>query len=187
MLSYAELPDELANGSEEDAKKVRRYAALNGYELTEMLQVSHARILRHLQEMRTEDPSYTITAIPGIPQVLMTRRLQGCCTMNADQSFQRQDDSIGMMGNWRKAGPIYEIPFGALHCSEIDNLYVAGRCISAEDPMWDLTRVIPVCAVTGEAAGEAAAMKASLGSVSLPQLQQRLRRNGVRLHTDEVL
>lgn len=86
-----------------------------------------------------------------------------------------------MIGNWRRAychgetveesrekgrGPRYSIPY---------------RCI-AEKHGWDLTRVIPSCAVTGQAAGTAAALQAHLGARSgAAQLQARLRANGVPL------
>ena len=60
------------------------------------------------------------------------------------------------------------------------------------DDMWDISRVIPTCAVTGEAAGTAAALAAalpeeSLAALSADALQETLRKNGVRLHIAEIL
>lgn len=52
--------------------------------------------------------------------------------------------------------------------------------------MWDITRVIPVCAVSGEAAGTAAAMSNDFGRLSLRRLQSVLRQNGVKLHEKEI-
>ena len=47
---------------------------------------------------------------------------------------------------------------------------------------WDLLRVIPSCAVTGEAAGVAAAMQAKSGArPEIGALQQKLREKGVLL------
>ena len=43
-----------------------------------------------------------------------------------------------------------------MYNAEIKNLITAGRSISVTDTLWDITRVIPVCVVTGEAAGSAA-------------------------------
>ena len=40
----------------------------------------------------------------------------------------------------------------------LDNLLTAGRIISAEGEGWEIVRVIPVCALTGESAGKAAAI-----------------------------
>jgi len=48
--------------------------------------------------------------------------------------------------------------------------------------MWDITRVIPPCAVTGEAAGTAAAIGSDFSKISVPEVQRRLEANGVILH-----
>ena len=186
MLGFAEVPDNMKNGSEEAPLVARRYTGIDGKELSDMMQTSHACLLDYVNQREKEDPTYTVTAIAGIPQIRMTRRLAGRYTLDQDQIREHFDDSIGMIGNWRKAGPVYEIPYGTLCCEEIENLWVAGRCISVTDAMWEYTRVIPVCAVTGEAAGEAAAMLASEGSVEIGALQNRLSKNGVRLHVEEI-
>lgn len=66
--------------------------------------------------------------------------------------------SVGLFSDWRKRGPVYELPYECLVSGSCTNLIAAGRNISVTDNMWDITRVIPVCAVSGEAAGRAAAM-----------------------------
>ena len=52
--------------------------------------------------------------------------------------------------------------------------------------MWDITRVIPDCAVTGEAAGVAAAMTDDLDTLDITALQKELVARGVRLHLEDV-
>ena len=52
--------------------------------------------------------------------------------------------------------------------------------------MWDIVRVIPVCAVSGEAAGVAAAMCDDLLSLDVSALQSKLRECGVKIHIDEI-
>ena len=76
------------------------------------------------------------------------------------------------------------MPFGALFGRKIKNLLAAGRCISASDDMWDITRVIPACAVSGEAAGVAAAMSQNNLTLPVSDLQAELVRRGVKLHLD---
>lgn len=66
------------------------------------------------------------------------------------------------------------------------NLLTAGRCISVTDAMWDISRVIPCCAVTGEAAGVAASVGSDFTQINLAAVQDALRQNGVALHTDEI-
>ena len=66
------------------------------------------------------------------------------------------------------------------------NLLCAGRCISVTDDMWDISRVIPPCAVTGQAAGTAAAMCKDITELSVADLQKRLADAGVKLHEKEL-
>ena len=63
---------------------------------------------------------------------------------------------------------IYDIPLSALYNSDFPNLLAAGRIISAPDyDDWEVARVIPTCALTGEAAGKAAVRYIKNGSFLL--------------------
>lgn len=50
------------------------------------------------------------------------------------------------------------LPYGSILPQKVENLLVAGRCISAEEEAMGQLRLIPVCSATGEAAGTAAAL-----------------------------
>ena len=86
-----------------------------------------------------------------------------------------------MISDWRKRGPAYHVPFGTLYGRDVSNLSTAGRCISVTEPMWDISRVIPPCAVTGEAAGAAAAMTDDFAALDVKRLQAHLISKGVKL------
>ena len=79
-------------------------------------------------------------------------------------------------------GELFGIPFRSLVAKEIENLAVAGRCISTDRPMLGSVRVIPCAIATGEAAGVAAAMALTRGNrlreVPAGELQDTLRTNG---------
>lgn len=96
-----------------------------------------------------------IMMLPNMAQYRKIRRLIGETTFDANSN--ECCDSIGKCGDFRKPGPVYEIPYSSLFNKKLDNLLVAGRIISATGEGWEITRVIPVCALTGEAAGKAAA------------------------------
>ena len=96
------------------------------------------------------------------------------------------EDSIGMVSDWRKRGPIYEVPFSTLYSPTIKNLITAGRCTSVTESMWDIMRVIPCCAVTGQAAGTAAALTSDFTSLNVAILQDHLKKSGVILHEKEL-
>lgn len=75
------------------------------------------------------------------------------------------------------------VPYRSLVPLGVDNLLVGGRCISQDHNAVETTRAIPPCMVTGLAAGVAAALAASEGTVprrlDVDQLQARLRGMGV--------
>jgi len=117
----------------------------------------------------------------------MTRGLDTGFSLDVTHDKVHFEDSVGLFANWKKRGPIYELPYRILHGRKIHNLAVAGRAVSATSDMWDVTRVIPVCAVTGEAVGTAAALARNFDEIDIPVLQKTLRNNGVKLHINEVL
>lgn len=93
---------------------------------------------------------------------------------------------MGVFSNWKKPGPVYELPLSTLYGNNVKNLAAAGRCISVTDDMWDVTRVIPVCAVSGEAAGAAAAMGDDFSAIDIKKLQNHLEKGGTKLHVRDL-
>ena len=94
--------------------------------------------------------------------------------------------SVGMVSNWKKRGPVYEVPFETLYSASVKNLAVAGRCTSVDQTLWDVMRVIPCCAVTGQAAGTAAALSEDFTALDIGYLQDTLRKNGVVIHENDL-
>ena len=163
-----------------------RFTGLDGEELSRMQQLSHTATMNHLLKRREKDSTIVPTLIASIPQIRMTRRIVGEYTQADTEVHKYFEDSIGMIGDWRKRGPVYEVPFGTLYSAKVKNLIVAGRCTSVTEPMWDIMRVIPCCAVTGQAAGTAAAMTDDFGKLDIQALQNVLQRNGVVLHETDL-
>ena len=152
-----------------------------------MMIASRKALLEHFLENGELSPTYSPVTISSIPQLRMTRRIVGGYDLDTADEFKEFDTSVGLISNWKKSGPIYEVPFETLYSKEVPNLLCAGRNISVTDPMWDVSRVIPCCAVTGEAAGLAAAMSDDMTSLSVAQLQQKLMERKIPLHINEVL
>jgi len=163
-----------------------RFTGLDGEELSRMQQISHTATMNHLLKRRENDSTIVPTSIASIPQIRMTRRIAGEYTLADTEVHKYFEDSVGMISDWRKRGPVYEVPFGTLYSKQVKNLIVAGRCTSVTEPMWDIMRVIPCCAVTGEAAGIAAAMCDDFGKLDVQALQKKLQRNGVVLHENDL-
>ncbi len=165
----------------------RRYTGLSLEDLSQMTSDAHAAIEADILKRRAAgEESLFPSCIASTPQVRMTRCLVGKDSARLSHNGEYIQDSVGAYSNWRERGPVYELPFGALYGNEVKNLLAVGRCLSADDDMWDITRVIPVCAVSGEAAGVAAAMTDDLNSLDVGALQSALREGGVKIHISEL-
>ncbi len=136
-----------------------------------------------------------------------SRRLDGIYRITKDDvlSNRKFDDSIGRCGRamnvhssgggnqnqprggqqWIEAeNPIgFDIPYRSLLPKKVSNLIASGRCISVDRDALGSVRGEPVCMVTGEAAGTAAAIAAlrnqSIREVSISVLQDELVKNNV--------
>lgn len=167
-------------------QRLRWYAGTDGGSVSDFIAATHEKILADLRAGDRE-----VTILPTMPQLRMTRCLIGDYELKETENDVHFEDAIGMCGDWRKRGMRYELPYRCLTTSTISNIWAAGRCISADDGMWDISRVIPPCAVTGEAAGTAAALLAksdSMTGASVPYatLAAALRAQGQRLTFEET-
>jgi len=174
--------EEYKNVKVESLDKNVRFSGVDGDELSRAVIAAHEKMFDDIETFHKEDKSYLPVTISSIPLVRMSRRLVGAYTMDDTEERKFMKDSIGLTGDWRKRGPQYEIPFGTLYGHDVTNLLVAGRDISVTDNMWDITRVIPPCAVTGEAAGTAAVMGNDFTKTNISELQDRLTSAGVKIH-----
>jgi flavin-dependent dehydrogenase len=84
-----------------------------------------------------------------------------------------------------KDGESYGIPYRALTPRGLQNVLVAGRCVSCDRYMQSSIRVMPGCYITGQAAGVAAAMAAEKNTdtrgIDIKELQSRLKAIGAYL------
>lgn len=158
----------------------RLYSGTDPEDVTQQLIDGRKWILKHSQERAKTNPGSYPMMVPTIAGFRMTRRLDAFAFSEFGHEGVWFEDAIGMIGNWKKVGPRYTIPYRCIAGVANDNLYAAGRACSASKDGWDLTRVIPTCAVTGQAAGAAAAMQALSGRrPSAAELQARLIEDGV--------
>lgn len=183
---FCDIPEEERRGRELKHLNARRFSGLSGKEISEQTILSHAETMKNYLELKQKNPDAVIATIATIPQVRMTRRIVGEKTLTYDELHTYKEDSIGMVSNWKRRGPVWEVPFGTLWHPAVKNLAVAGRCTSVDERLWDVMRVIPCCAVTGEAAGTAAAISDDFGSLDIAYLQRILEKNGVVLHENDL-
>ena len=88
-----------------------------------------------------------------------------------------------------KPGTFYQIPYRCLIPKNIDNLLLAGRCISATHEACGSIRIMPCCMATGQAAGTAAALsikkKISPRNLDISLLQKVLKEQEAYLNNKE--
>lgn len=147
--------DLYGNGHPEGAP---RPSGTTADEVTDFVINGKKRMLDRLSSL--EKNTFDIMTLPTMPQFRTIRRIVGntdFCAIDGE-TFE---DSIGNCGDFRPKGigNHYQIPFGSLWNKDFPNMLAAGRIISApEGDGWEASRVIPICALTGEAAGKAAAL-----------------------------
>lgn len=136
---------------------MRKLTGVTAEDITDYMLAGKKSLLARLEQR--DKNSYDVMSIPTMPQLRTIRRIVGKTDFCAEDG-RTFDDSIGNCGDFRPSGigKHYQIPFGALYNENFPNLFAAGRIISApQGDGWEVARVIPVCAMTGEAAGKAAA------------------------------
>lgn len=80
----------------------------------------------------------------------------------------------------------FQVPYGILVPREVENLLVAGRCISATRAALATSREMNFCSITGQGAGAAAAAaireKTTVRKVSVEKIQQILKKEDIRVY-----
>ena len=188
MVGFADIPDE--EKTEDNKVELllnQRFTGLTGEELSQQMCLSHQSTLNDLEKQRKEDSSLVPVTIATTPQIRMTRKIIGDYVLSDKEMHTYFEDSIGMVSDWKKRGPVYEVPFRTLYSNKVKNLICAGRCTSVNETMWDIMRVIPCCAVTGQAAGTAAAMTDDFSTLDVSKLQEKLVEAGVVLHEKDIM
>jgi len=142
---------------------------------------------RRLYEKIRKEPAEQrdITVLPGMAQYRKSRRIIGDVTLEESNVNCHCDTSVGTLTDFTYPGKVYELPYGILYNSKVENLFAAGRNVSSTGWAWDVTRVIPGAVATGQAAGVAAALCVQCGAANhaldISLLQQELEKDGVWL------
>ncbi len=176
VISKYFTPD--ASAVEEDPF---RYRGDSGKSVSRQTIDSRNLLRKRWGEMRQENPSIELVRISELPGFRMTRRIIGEATIRYTDENKWLPDTVGLFPNWRAPGSVWSLPYRSLYVKTLKNLAVAGRCISAAGAAWDQIRVIPVCTLTGEIAGTAAALcSADTGfpDIDLGMLREKLAKNG---------
>lgn len=188
---------------------------INGVDGTSPDSLTHGEIEGRKQV--EEIQRYLTEYVPGFEEAYFTkmapflgiretRRIVGQYVMTADDilSCRRFDDSVAVASypldihhpegggctlTW--CGDCYDIPYRTLIPKKIENLIVAGRCISTTHEAMSAIRVMAPCMAMGEAAGRAAKLAIRNGvlpsQLDVQQLRAELLEKGAYLNEAEVV
>jgi len=170
----------------------------NGFSLSDGYRLARRLIRVYMQIMRENVPgceqAYLMSTAESLG-VRESRRIIGEYVLTGDDVARGRKFPDAICGNcwWidihnpsgkgvsemiAPKGGHNDIPYRALYNRKIDNLWVAGRCISTTHEALASTRIMPTCIATGQAAGIAASIadkqNLTASSVAVTELQNRL-------------
>lgn len=164
--------------------------ALNIEDLTRVEKETREQMMVTLEFFRESMPGFRDSfLLDSAPQMgtRASRRLGGEHTLTKSEMLNGQSfqDTIATCASGVDDRPLIHIPFRCLLPEKIDNLLVAGRCISTDFVTQTITRIIPSCMATGQAAGTAAAIAVKEGvsprGIDRSDLRSALLKDGVYL------
>jgi len=164
---------------------LRNVDALDPEQLTQAELTTRDHVMRLVEFLRTTIRGFEhawVDCTAPMLGVRATRQIVGAAAPNmGDVRNTRFCDTVAKP----YAEDTIRLPLGSLLPQGVENLIVAGRCISAEEEAMGQLRLIPVCSATGQAAGTAAALAARagvvVGALDVADLQKVLTDQGVDL------
>lgn len=180
-------------------------AHLSGVDCTDVMDLTRAemegrRAAGHaLTALRSEVPGFERAKLRNFAMTLGTRdsrKIVGRVSLTAEYILHqgRCEDSVGIFPEFLDGynilvlpttGRYFQVPLGCLVPEGVDNLLVAGRCVSGDKISHTAMRNMMACTVTGQAAGVAAAVslrdRTGVRDTPAPAVQAELRRQGVRI------
>ena len=171
-----------------EARGNRKIDATDPAEVSNALTDCRDMVINEAARLRSSVPGFenaTVSLMADQLGITESRRLQGDYVMTREDLDRQFDDVIARTGHWTKYDCVYNIPYRSLLPRSLENLLVAGRCISVDHRVHHATKEIPPCIATGEAAGTAAALAVKSGlnvkQLDVPVLQRQLRAQGAIL------
>lgn len=159
------------------------YDGTDAFDLTRAEVEARRKLVQRAEWLRKNVPGYEDCYIQGTGEsitlgVRETRQVLGDYVMTADDVIwgRKFEDAIAraahqidmhLQGGGSEIHGVkadyYEIPYRCLVPREVEDLLVAGRCISCTHEAQAALRKVPICSATGEAAGTAAALAVRAG------------------------
>ena len=163
---------------------VPKWSGLTVDEVTDYIVRNHLLILEKLK--KTDRKTREIVTTPGMPQFRTTCHIKGDHSLKVADAYRHFDDSVCAINDFDHRDHLFEVPLRALTRRDFPNVITAGRSADGTGYGWDILRVIPPAILTGQAAGQAAALAIKTGKdvafVDVKTLQNDLEAQNVMIH-----
>ena len=163
---------------------VPRWSGLTVEEVTDYIVRNQLLILEKLKN--SDRNTREIVTTPGMPQFRTTCHIKGDYSLKVSDAYRHFDDSICAINDFEHRDHLFEIPLRCLTRKDYPNIITAGRSADGTGYGWDLIRVIPPAILTGQAAGEAAALalrtEKAVSNVDIKTLRHKLENENVMIH-----
>jgi hypothetical protein len=174
MFTMNGCPGEIAF----NAPRISDLDPLDPFALSRAYQVGREKIYRICRFMQTFFPGFAQAFVSGIAPLIgirESRRVVGEYILTADdhQACRKFPNAVarnrypvdihlnkagGLNMKYLPKNDYHEIPYESIVVKGLSNLFVAGRCLSADFVAQSAVRIQPVCRSLGQAAGVAAAL-----------------------------
>ncbi|MCP4133557.1 MAG: FAD-dependent oxidoreductase [bacterium] len=178
---------------------------MHGIDPTDVLDLTRAEMegrrqaVLVMESLKKYQPGFSDARIRNFHTSLGTResrKIKGAynITEHDVKNQARFKDSIGVCPEFLDGynllyipttGRYFQVPYGIILPKKVENLLVAGRSVAGDKISHSATRQMVCCMVTGQGAGVAAAAsvkeKVSCRAVNISTVQERLKKQGVRI------
>ena len=124
--------------------------------------------------------------LPAMPQLRKIAHIKGVENLDTGDHVKHFESSVGLYSDWRSGAEVWESPYGTLVPCDVQGVLACGRCMAADNDAWEVFRVIPAAAVTGEISGIASALaikeKCLVSELNVGKLRDILAAKGFQFH-----
>ncbi len=165
-------------------ENIPQWSGLSAEDVSDYIKLNHSILLDKIRA--SEKAKSDIAVLPDMPQFRTTCHIQGDYVFTENDAYKHFDDSVCLMNDFERKEFLYELPLRSLTNSGYPNIITAGRSVSSSGYGWDITRVIPIAIITGQAAAivssNAIKNKKPVYGVDITAVQKEIEANNICVH-----
>ena len=165
-------------------ENIPQWSGLSAEDVSDYIKLNHSIMLEKIRA--EEKKNMAVAVLPDMPQFRTTCHIQGDYVFTENDAYRHFEDSVCLMNDFERKEFLYELPLRCLTNSGYPNIITAGRSVSSSGYGWDITRVIPIAVITGQAAAIVSSYaiknKTSVYGVDIRSVQKEIEANNICVH-----